>query len=110
MDFVSVRVITHDVERLATFWEQVTGLPVTRPVPVFAELRTPAGTIATGAPATAAMPGDAGPSPGVTLLARSGVERATKLSETATATLSGTDGSAVIAGAQHCQNSECRLR
>ena len=26
MDFVSVRVITHDVERLATFWEQVTGL------------------------------------------------------------------------------------
>ena len=36
MDFVSVRVITHDVERLATFWEQVTGLPATRPVPVFA--------------------------------------------------------------------------
>ena len=31
MDFVSVRVITHDVERLATFWEQLTGLPVTRP-------------------------------------------------------------------------------
>ena len=31
MDFVSVRVITHDVERLATFWEQVTGLPATRP-------------------------------------------------------------------------------
>lgn len=30
MDFVSVRVITHDVERLATFWEQVTGLPATR--------------------------------------------------------------------------------
>src|SRR5215469_17042238 len=28
-------VITHDVERLATFWEQVTGLPPTRPVPVF---------------------------------------------------------------------------
>ena len=41
MDFVSVRVITHDVERLATFWEQVTGLPAARPVPVFAELRTP---------------------------------------------------------------------
>jgi len=31
MDFVSVRVITRDVERLATFWEQVTGLPATRP-------------------------------------------------------------------------------
>ena len=42
MDFVSVRVITDDVERLATFWEQVTGLPANRPVPVFAELRTSA--------------------------------------------------------------------
>ena len=64
MDFVSVRVITHDVERLATFWEQLTGLPATRPVPVFAELRTRTGTIAIGAPATVAMLGDAGPVPG----------------------------------------------
>ena len=64
MDFVSVRVITHDVERLATFWEQVTGLPATRPVPVFAELRTPTGTIAIGAPATVGMLGDAAPVPG----------------------------------------------
>ena len=64
MDFVSVRVITHDVGRLATFWEQVTGLPATRPVPVFAELKTPAGTIAIGAPATVAMLGAAGPVPG----------------------------------------------
>ena len=64
MDFVSVRVITHDVERLATFWEQLTGLPVTRPVPVFAELRTPTGTIAIGAPATVGMLGDAAPVPG----------------------------------------------
>ena len=64
MDFVSVRVITHDVERLATFWEQVTGQPAARPVPVFAELRTPAGTIASGAPATVAMRGAAAPVPG----------------------------------------------
>jgi CBS domain-containing protein len=64
MDFVSVRVITNDVERLATFWEQLTGLPVTRPVPVFAELRTPAGTIAIGSPATVGMLGNAGPVPG----------------------------------------------
>jgi predicted enzyme related to lactoylglutathione lyase len=64
MDFVSVRVITDDVERLATFWERVTGLPVTRPVPVFAELRTPAGSIAIGAPATIGMLGDAAPVPG----------------------------------------------
>ena len=64
MDFVSVRVITHDVERLATFWEQVTGLSAVRPVPVFAELRTPAGTIAIGAPATVGMLGGAAPVPG----------------------------------------------
>ncbi|HTW05185.1 MAG TPA: VOC family protein, partial [Streptosporangiaceae bacterium] len=61
---VSVRVITDDVERLATFWEQVTGLPVSRPVPVFAELRTPTGSIAIAAPATLAMLGDAAPPPG----------------------------------------------
>ncbi len=64
MDFVSVRVITRDVERLAAFWEHVTGLPATRPVPVFAELRTPAGTIAIGAPATVGMLGAAAPVPG----------------------------------------------
>src|SRR5580704_8263754 len=64
MDFVSVRVITHDVERLATFWERVTGLPVSRPVPVFAELRTPTGTIAIGAPTTVGMLGDGAPVPG----------------------------------------------
>jgi uncharacterized glyoxalase superfamily protein PhnB len=64
MEFVSVRVITGDVERLAAFWEQVTGLPAARPVPVFAELRTPAGTIAIGAPAAVAVLGDAAPSPG----------------------------------------------
>jgi predicted enzyme related to lactoylglutathione lyase len=64
MDFVSIRVITPNVERLATFWEQVTGLPATRPAPVFAELRTPAGTIAMGAPATVGMLGDAAPVPG----------------------------------------------
>ena len=49
MDFVSVRVITHDVGRLATFWEQVIGLPATRPVPVFAELKTLAGHRSGGA-------------------------------------------------------------
>lgn len=63
MEFVSVRVITSDVERLAAFWEQVTGLPAARPASVFAELRTPAGTIAIGAPATIGMLGDAAPVP-----------------------------------------------
>jgi len=36
----------------------------TTPAPVFAELRTPAGTIAIGAPATVGMLGDAAPTPG----------------------------------------------
>lgn len=39
-------------------------MPATRPAPVFAELRTPAGTIAIGAPATVAMLGEAAPAPG----------------------------------------------
>jgi len=64
MDFVSVRIITGDVERLATFWERVTGLPATRLVPVFAELQTPTGAIAIAAPQTLGMFGDAAPVPG----------------------------------------------
>ena len=64
MDFVSVRIITGDVERLATFWERVTGLPATRPVPVFAELQTPTGAIAIAAPQTLGLLGDAAPVPG----------------------------------------------
>lgn len=64
MDFVAIRIITDDVERLATFWEQVTGLTATRPLPVFAELRTPTGTIAIAAPVTLAMLGDTAPVPG----------------------------------------------
>jgi catechol 2,3-dioxygenase-like lactoylglutathione lyase family enzyme len=68
MDFVSVRVISSDVERLAAFWEKVTGLDAARPAPVFAELQTPTGTIAIGAPATVAMLGDAAPAPGAAII------------------------------------------
>lgn len=64
MDFVSARIITGDVERLARFWEQVTGLPAARPTPVFAELQTPAGAIAIAAPQTLGVLGDAAPAPG----------------------------------------------
>ena len=63
MEFVSVRVITSDVDRLTSFWEQVTGLRAARPAPVFAELRTPVGSIAISAPATVGMLGDAAPVP-----------------------------------------------
>lgn len=44
--FASVRIVTDDVDRLTAFYEHVTGLTATRPVPVFAEFRTTAGTLA----------------------------------------------------------------
>ena len=55
MEFVSIRIITADVERLAGFYEKVTGLAATRATEDFAELRTPAGTIAIGSTRTVAM-------------------------------------------------------
>jgi catechol 2,3-dioxygenase-like lactoylglutathione lyase family enzyme len=44
--FASVRIVTDDVDRLTAFYAHVTGLTATRPVPVFAEFRTTAGTLA----------------------------------------------------------------
>jgi predicted enzyme related to lactoylglutathione lyase len=52
---VSIRVITDDVDRLVTFYEQVTGTPAERATPDFAELRTPAGTLAIGSTRTVAL-------------------------------------------------------
>ncbi len=46
MDFVSVRVITEDVQRLVGFYEQATGLRATWGNENFAELATAAGTLA----------------------------------------------------------------
>ena len=48
MEFVSIRIITEDVQRLAGFYEQVTGLPATVANEDFAELATAAGTLAIG--------------------------------------------------------------
>ena len=52
MDFVSIRIITEDVERLAGFYEQVTGLKAARANEDFAELSTGAGTLAIGSTRT----------------------------------------------------------
>jgi predicted enzyme related to lactoylglutathione lyase len=52
MDFVSIRIITEDVERLAGFYEKATGLPATRANQDFAELATGAGTLAIGSTRT----------------------------------------------------------
>jgi len=63
MDLASIRIITHDVDRLTRFYEAVTGVAASRPAPVFAELRTPTGTIALASTATVAMLGDDAPEP-----------------------------------------------
>jgi predicted enzyme related to lactoylglutathione lyase len=52
---VSIRVITDDVSRLADFYERVTGMPVRWSTPDFAELDTPAGTLAIGSTRTVAL-------------------------------------------------------
>ena len=52
---VSIRVITEDVARMADFYERVTGTPVSWSTPDFAELHTPAGTLAIGSTRTVAL-------------------------------------------------------
>ena len=52
---VSIRLITDDVHRLAEFYERVTGIEVRWSTPDFAELATPAGTLALGSTRTVAM-------------------------------------------------------
>lgn len=52
MDFASIRIITEDVERLAGFYEKVTGLQATRATEDFAELATGTGTLAIGSTRT----------------------------------------------------------
>lgn len=46
MNFVSIRMITDDVTRLVSFYEQATGVEATWYTEEFAELGTPTGTLA----------------------------------------------------------------
>ena len=55
MNFVSIRVITDDVARLVGFYEQVTGVTATWSTPDFAELVTPACTLAIASTRTVAL-------------------------------------------------------
>jgi predicted enzyme related to lactoylglutathione lyase len=64
MNLTSIRLITDDVDRLVEFYEAVTGLVATRPVPVFAEFRAETGTFAIASNATVAVLGDDAPKPG----------------------------------------------
>jgi predicted enzyme related to lactoylglutathione lyase len=63
MDLASLRIITHDVDRLTRFYEAVTGIAATRPAPVFAEVKTASGALAMASTATVAMLGTDAPQP-----------------------------------------------
>jgi predicted enzyme related to lactoylglutathione lyase len=52
MNFVSIRIITTDIKRLARFYEQITGISVTMYTEDFGELKTPACTLAIGSTRT----------------------------------------------------------
>ncbi|MER8697083.1 VOC family protein [Mesorhizobium opportunistum] len=52
MNFVSVRIITSDVQRLVRFYGEITGMPVTVYTEDFAELATSACTLAIGSTRT----------------------------------------------------------
>src|ERR1700730_575494 len=52
MNFVSIRIITADIKRLARFYEQMTGISVTMYTEDFGELKTPACTLAIGSTRT----------------------------------------------------------
>ena len=58
MDFVSIRVITDDVQRLVDFYEQVTGLAARWATNDFAELVTSSCTLAIAATRTVALFGE----------------------------------------------------
>ena len=55
MNLVSMRVITNDIKRLVGFYENITGLSATWFTEDFAELPTPASTVAIGSKRTMEM-------------------------------------------------------
>lgn len=55
MNLVSIRIITANVERLVSFYEGISGLTATRYTEDFAELSTPACTLAIGSTRTMAL-------------------------------------------------------
>ena len=61
MDFVSIRLITADINRLVAFYEKVTGVQAIWGNEDFAELRTTHGTLAIGSTSTVPLfaPGSA---------------------------------------------------
>lgn len=52
MNFVSIRIITADLKRLARFYEEITGVAVKMYTEDFGELNTPSATLALGSTRT----------------------------------------------------------
>ena len=52
MNLVSIRIVTADINRLARFYEKISGIPVTMYTEDFGELRTAACTLAIGSTRT----------------------------------------------------------
>ena len=48
MQLASIRIITDDLDRLVSFYEQLTGVTAERPAPPFAEFVLPSATLAIG--------------------------------------------------------------
>ncbi|MEU3013591.1 VOC family protein [Nocardia asteroides] len=55
MKLVSIRLITDDIQRLVSFYRHVTGVEPRWATPDFAEIVTPAGTLAIGSTRTVAL-------------------------------------------------------
>src|ERR1700748_1249075 len=64
MKLISVRIITADVQRLVTFYEQVTGARAVWGNELFAEIPTPTGTLAIGSEQTVPVFGEGRRQPG----------------------------------------------
>lgn len=58
MQLAATRIITDDVDALVAFYETATGATADRLHPMFAELRTPSGTLAIASSATVPLLGD----------------------------------------------------
>lgn len=58
MDFAATRIVTDDVDRLVAFYERVTGVAADRLHELFAEVRTPSGTLAISSSATVPLLGE----------------------------------------------------
>lgn len=58
MQLAATRIITDNVDALVAFYETTTGITADRLHPMFAELRTPTGTLAIASTATVPLLGD----------------------------------------------------